>query len=358
MQIEKRIELIKSPPTEEIITEQDLRSLLTSKKHPVAYDGFEASGRLHVASGLLRAIKIQHFLDAGVSFIIRIADWHAWLNNKLGGDLDAIQACGKYFVEGWKACGVDTKKVKIWWASEDAADSDYWKLVLKVSKLTTVKRMTRCATIMGRKEAEMQHVSQLIYPAMQAADPIYKGVDICQLGMDQRRVTILSRELAPKLGFKPPVCIHHHLLMGLSGPAKMGADKIEQEIEQKMSKSKEASAIFIHDTDEQIKNKINSAYCKEKSAADNPILEMWKHILFHKIKRAEFSRPPKFGGDISFDSYPALESAYKSGSLHPADLKAGTAEALTKIIAPVRRHFTSGKAKDLYEQVRKLEITR
>lgn len=44
MDIETRLELIRKPPTEEIITEEDLRQLLETKEHPIAYNGFEPSG--------------------------------------------------------------------------------------------------------------------------------------------------------------------------------------------------------------------------------------------------------------------------------------------------------------------------
>jgi tyrosyl-tRNA synthetase len=42
--------------------------------------------------------------------------------------------------------------------------------------------------------------------------------DICQLGMDQRKVNMLAREYcdaaSPKIKFKP-VILSHHMLMGL-----------------------------------------------------------------------------------------------------------------------------------------------
>ncbi|MEM7821244.1 MAG: hypothetical protein QXX38_00275 [Candidatus Aenigmatarchaeota archaeon] len=44
MDIETKIDLIKLPPTEEIITEEGLRELLQTNPCPVAYDGFEPSG--------------------------------------------------------------------------------------------------------------------------------------------------------------------------------------------------------------------------------------------------------------------------------------------------------------------------
>ena len=39
------------------------------------------------------------------------------------------------------------------------------------------------------------------------------------------------------------------------------------------------------------------------------------------------------------------------------DLKKGTTEALDEILAPVRKHFEKGKAKELYELV-KANVTR
>ena len=78
------MDLIRRPPTEEIITEKDLRELLETKEHPVAYDGFETSGLLHLGSGIMRAIKLQDMLDAGCDFILWIADWFAYINNKMG----------------------------------------------------------------------------------------------------------------------------------------------------------------------------------------------------------------------------------------------------------------------------------
>ena len=43
-------------------------------------------------------------------------------------------------------------------------------------------------------------MAQILYPVMQVADVFELGVDICQLGMDQRKVNMLAREYAPKAG--------------------------------------------------------------------------------------------------------------------------------------------------------------
>lgn len=43
MDLENRLELVKGVG-EEVITEDELRELLGTKLHPIAYDGFEPSG--------------------------------------------------------------------------------------------------------------------------------------------------------------------------------------------------------------------------------------------------------------------------------------------------------------------------
>ena len=37
----------------------------------------------------------------------RVADVFAQMNNKMGGDMKKIQATGRYFVEIWKAIGME-----------------------------------------------------------------------------------------------------------------------------------------------------------------------------------------------------------------------------------------------------------
>ncbi|MBS3052513.1 MAG: tyrosine--tRNA ligase [Candidatus Aenigmarchaeota archaeon] len=360
MDLERRIDLIRAPPTEEIITEGDLRTLLETKSHPTAYDGFETSGQMHLGSAVLRAIKIQDMLDAQCEFILWIADWFAYINNKMGGNLDLIKKTGEYYLEGWKACGIDMKKVKILWTSDAVKDSDYWKGVIDIAKNSTVQRTIRAATIMGRKEAEMQYTAQLIYPMMQAWDPFYFKADILQLGMDQRKATILSRELAPKLEQSTRVCVHHHLLAGLQGPdeGRMGQETATMQIEAKMSKSKPQTAVFIHDSRREIEEKINKAFCPEKIVDGNPILEIWKYIILRKFKSRTIERSPKFGGNMEIHDYSDIELEFKNGKLHPLDLKKETIQALDEILSPIRRHFEKGKAKELFDTVRNAQITR
>ncbi|MFQ5474242.1 MAG: tyrosine--tRNA ligase [Candidatus Nanoarchaeia archaeon] len=358
MDAEERLNLVKEVG-EEIITEDDLKELLETKKKIYAYDGFEPSGNPHIAQGILRAININKMTKAGIKFKMLVADWHGWANNKMGGDLDKIQIVGKYMIEVWKATGVDLDNVEFIWVSDMVKDDEYWKKVMQVARNSTVKRMLRCSQIMGRSESDALSAAQILYPAMQAADIFHLKADICQLGMDQRKVNVLAREIGPKLGYWKPVCVHHHMLMGLGQPPVGNVDSIERSIQMKMSKSIPDSAIFMMDSAEDVTRKIKKAYCPEKRVLENPILEYAQYMIFEKMKTFTIERPDKFGGSLDFMNYGELEQAFSKGELHPLDLKMSVAREVNNFLEPVRKHFLQNmKAKKLYEQVQSFDVTR
>ncbi len=358
MDISKRFELI-SQVGEEIISEQELKKLLQEKKHPIAYDGFEPSGKIHIAQGILRAINVNKLIKAGVKFKFWIADWFAWANNKMGGDLDKIQTVGKYLIEVWKAVGMDMENVEFLWANDAMGDVNYWKIVMSVARNSTVKRIMRCGQIMGRNEKEVLQASQVFYPCMQCADIFHLRADICQLGMDQRKVNVLAREIGPSLGFWKPVVVSHHMLMGLLPPATDSKDAVQRAVDMKMSKSNPDSAIFMTDSEDDIRKKLRKAYCPEKQVRENPVLEYNKYILFEKFRELKAERPAKFGGDITFGGYAELEKAFAQGKIHPLDLKNMTTMYVNALIEPVRKHFDKNpKARKLKELVEGFKVTR
>jgi len=398
MKTEDRLKLIKEVG-EEIIQEEELKKLLESGEELVAYDGFEPSGQIHIAQGILRAINVNKMTKAGVRFKMWVADWHAMANNKMGGDLEKIKTVGRYFIEVWRASGMDLSKVEFLWASDMARDPDYWKLVVQVGKSNALKRFIRTAEMMGREESlDKLTGAHIIYSCMQVADIFKLGAKITQLGMDQRKVNMLAREVGPQLGYWKPVVVSHHMLMGLQNvkstiqnakamlqeKQKISLDNviktaqeqllekqdgyssgtIRRAIELKMSKSLPDSAIFMTDTSEDIERKINKAYCLEGDVNENPVLEYYKYIIFESFDRLGVSevlieRPDKFGGNLSFKTYQDLEKTFTEKQVHPMDLKAALSKFLDRLIEPVRRHFEIDKeAKKLLEQVRSFQVTR
>jgi tyrosyl-tRNA synthetase len=357
MDIETKLDLIKRPPLEEVITEQELKELLETNDHPQHYIGFEISGLLHLGNLILSGFKVNDFMKAGVKCQIYLADWHSFINNKMGGDWEKILAAAKYYEEGFKFFCPGAKIVL---GSEMYHNNDeYWKNIMKFSKHMTLPRALRCMTIMGRSESDKLDLSQYFYPSMQALDVKEIGADMPHGGMDQRKAHVLAREIFPKMGWKKPVAVHHHLLMGIAEPMKLQAeDKLEQVTASKMSKSKPWTALFVHDTEEQIKEKLQKAWCPPNQKDMNPVLEIVKYVIFHEAKEFTVERPAKYGGDIDFKNYSDVENEYVAGKIHPQDLKNSVAASISKIINPIRKHFDKPANKKLMEVFEGADITR
>ena len=363
MTSEEKVKLI-SEVGEEIVGADELKVLIDSGKPLIAYDGFEPSGKLHIAQGLLRTININKMIKAGALFKMFVADWHALANNKMGGDLSRIQLVGRYFIEVWKACGLDLRYVEFVWASELVKTDGYWLTVIKIAKENSVNRIIRCSEIMGRSETETLSAAQILYPCMQTADIYFLGANITQLGMDQRKVSMLAREVGEKIGFWKPVVVSHHMLMGLGKPETDITNPLERTIKLKMSKSLPDTSIFMTDAPADIERKINKAYCPPGEIKDNPILEYFRYIIFEREELREngqltIKRSQNHGGNLDFNNYRELEDLYAKGDLHPADLKSAAVTYIDQLLAPVRKHFEDDPAaKNLKESVESFTVTR
>ncbi len=362
LSVEERLSLI-TRNTVEVVTLEELRSKLEEGARLKAYLGFEPSGLFHIG-WLIWAFKVRDLVRAGVEFTLLAATWHAWINDKLGGDMEMIKLAARHVVDVLAAIGVDTTRIRIVDAEDMVSDREYWSLVLRVAKACTLARVKRALTIMGRKaeEAELDF-SKLIYPAMQVADIFYLDVDIALGGTDQRKAHMLARDVAEKLGMKKVIALHTPLLTSLQGVARMDPTKVDEEthaVEFKMSKSKPETAIFVYDTPEQIRAKIRKAYCPPREVKYNPIMEINKYILFAQEGfKLVVERPEKYGGTIVVESYEELEKLYREGKLHPLDLKNATAEALIKLLEPVRKYFESNpEARSTLEKLSRATITR
>ena len=398
--MEERVQLIQSIG-EEIIGSENLERLLTHKQRVVAYDGFEPSGRMHIAQGLLRAHNVNKFIKAGVHFKFWVADWFALMNLKMGGSLEKIQTAGKLMIETWKACGmnIDSQMVEFIWSSEEInrRSDEYWKLVLDIGTKFNLPRIKRCTQIMGRKEDDaMYHkliklnndidtlflldteekprcgfspayqeqeeeitslkrsikdamgelldrntdkedlaASQIFYPVMQCADIFFLGVDICSLGIDQKKVNMLAIEYCDKIKRKnKPIIVSHHMIMGLDGSDKM-------------SKSNPDNTIFMDDSENEVKRKIKKAFCEPGNITKNPILDWIKWLILPITESFTIL-------DTTYIDYNTLEQDYVELKIHPSELKSQLITVINGLLQPVREYFIENKeAAELLEKVRK-----
>lgn len=346
MDITEKVELIERPPTEEVVTHEELIELFKTNSTPKHYIGLEISGFLHLGSLISTGFKINDFIKAGVSCTIFLADWHTMINDKLGGDWDTINNVSKYYSEAFKLVCPQANIV----LGSDLYDSrkEYWKEFMKFTKHMSLKRTMRTLTIMGRSEEESKiDLAKLLYPPMQAVDIHSLDLDIVHAGMDQRKIHMLVREIFPKMNWKVPVAVHHKLLPGLSKPAESDANQALG----KMSKSDPNSGIFIHNTDEEISSKIKKAWCEEANIENNPLLEIAQNVIFHEFSEIKVERPEKFGGNVSYVDYNSLQSDFAQKKLHPTDLKQTVANYLIKVVSPIRDKLQLSN--ELFEAIKK-----
>jgi len=334
LDVTEKVDLIEKPPTEEIVTKEELIELFKTNSSPKHYIGIEISGFLHLGSLISTGFKINDFLKAGVNCTVFLADWHTVINDKLGGDWDVINKVSKYYSDAFKLVCPGVNVV----LGSDLYDSrkEYWSEFVKFTKHMSLARTMRTLTIMGRSETEEKiDLAKLLYPPMQAVDIHSLDLDIVHAGMDQRKIHMLVRDLFPKMKWKVPVAVHHRLLPGLSHPFEEIREGIKYTVE-KMSKSDPKSGILIHDSDDEIQSKIKKAWCEEGNTENNPLLEISKNVIFHKFNEIKVERPEKFGGNIEYSDYPQLESDFGAKKLHPTDLKQTVSNYLIKIIGPIR----------------------
>jgi len=342
----EKVELIEKPPTEEVVTHDELIELFKTNSSPKHYIGLEISGFLHLGSLISTGFKINDFVKAGVNCTIFLADWHTMINDKLGGDWETITKVSKYYEDAFKL--VCPKATVVLGSDLYDSKKEYWKEFMRFTKHMSLKRTMRTLTIMGRSEDESKiDLAKLLYPPMQAVDIHSLDLDIVHAGMDQRKIHMLVREIFPKMNWKVPVAVHHKLLPGLSKPS----DQNDTQILGKMSKSDPNSGVFIHNSDDEIKNKIKKAWCEEGNIQNNPLLEISKNIIFHEFNQMKIERPDKFGGNVEYYEYQQLESDFAEKKIHPGDLKQTVGNYLIKVISPIRDKLKLSE--ELFDAIKK-----
>ena len=331
MDVTEKVELIKRPPTKEIVKDEaELIELLNTNSKPKHYIGLEIFGFLHLGSLISTGFKINDFMKAGIDCTVFLADWHTLLNDKLGGNFETIRKVSKYYEDAFRLVCPGANIV----LGSDHYNSkkEYWPELVQIAKHMSLARAMRTLTIMGRSENDEKiDLAKLIYPVMQATDIHSLDLDIMHSGMDQRKIHMLVREVFPKMKWKVPVAVHHSLLPGLTQPKDTSSTEPG-----KMSKSDPNSGIFIHNSDDEIRKKIRKGWCEEGLVEGNPILELARQIVFHEYDSISIERPEKFGGNVIYNSFEELESDFAQKNLHPGDLKNTIGEYMVEIIAPIR----------------------
>jgi len=327
MDLNQRLELVKRN-TQEIITEEELTELLKKKKKPVVYLGTAITGKPHVGY-FMWVLKLADFLKAGFKVKLLLSDITGALDNTPWNILDKrYEYYEKIIPLMFKAIGVNVKNIEFVSGLKTALNKDYFYDLLKLSTIVSVHDAKKAGSEVVKQE-ENPRLSGLIYPLVQSLDEQYLNVDVQYGGIDQRKIFVFARENLPKLGYRARVEVMTPIIPGLIG--------------KKMSASDESSKIDLLDSEGIVKLKINNAFCPEGVVEGNGVLAFLKYvIMFLKEDCKEnlvVKRPEKFGGNIVYKDYNALEQDFINKKLHPMDLKNAVAEEINKLLEPIRKSF-------------------
>jgi tyrosyl-tRNA synthetase len=203
---------------------------------------------------------------------------------------------------------------------------------------------------------------------MQAADIFALSVHIAHAGMDQRKAHVIARDVALQMRINAlhgpsgdvikPIALHHPLILGLRKPPVWPVpEKFARDVfsAMKMSKSDPQSAIFVHDTADEIQSKLRRAFCPPDSVEFNPVLDWIDKLVFRIAGGPLFvDRAPQNGGPISFDTYEQVKATYEAGALHPMDAKQALAARLIDLLEPARSHFAKPEVRAMLEDLDRL----
>ncbi|KAJ3310000.1 Tyrosine--tRNA ligase, cytoplasmic [Blyttiomyces sp. JEL0837] len=318
---------------QEVLGEDEMKRILETRDLKL-YWGTATTGKPHIGY-FVPMTKIADFLQAGCHVTVLFADLHAYLDN-MKAPWELLRLRTKYYEAVIKAMlesiGVPIDKLKFVVGTSYQLSEKYTLDVYRLLAITSEHDAKKAGAEVV-KQVESPMMSGLVYPLLQALDEEYLEVDAQFGGVDQRKIFTFAQEYLPSLGYKKRAHLMNFMLGGLTGS--------------KMSSSEPDSKIDILDDAKTVQKKLAKAFCEEGNVEENPILAFAKIVIFPILSLAKekkpftITRPEKYGGDVSFETYESLYDAFKEKALKPVDLKAGAVDFLNSMLDPIRAKFQS-----------------
>lgn len=306
--------------TAEIVTEEEFDEI-TEKTSPKSYWGVAPTGAPHI--GYYRLIeKQQQLMDQGFDHSILIADLHGYLDDEKT-PWDVMGERSETYKKTFELLGLDD--AEFFRGSEFQTQEEYMIDTLRSMTKVTASRAERAGSEVVR--AESPSVGELAYPIMQNLDAVYLESDLAVGGTDQRHVYMLGREMLPEMGYESPAFMFTPLGKSIRGD--------------KMSASEGAGKLTVWEDPESIDDKIQSAYCPPEEIEENPVVDYISHFVLPQLGEFKISRKNEYGGDLEYTNRENFEQDYRSGEIHPADLKPAASKHIAEALEPVREYFSS-----------------
>lgn len=274
-------------------------------------------------------------MKAGCEVTILIANLHAFLDN-LKTPWDLINLRAKYYEELVKSMlisiNVPIEKLRFvlgtsYQLSEKFA-IDLYRLCSMVSNHDAKKAGAEVV-----KTVDDPLLSSILYPLLQALDEEYLKCDAQFGGVDQRKIFTFARKYLPLLGYNKRIHLMNHMIPGLTGD--------------KMSSSEENSKIDVLDSAEKVESKIKQAVCDLDNLENNGILAFTKYVFLPLLNQFKICSAEECKMYFEYDK---IENDFKEKKLSPEDLKKGVADALNRLMDPIRKRFEDPELKKLADE--------
>jgi tryptophanyl-tRNA synthetase len=292
---------------------EKIASFIANDNEFYVVSGLNPSSDLHLGHKALFDFLLS-LQKMGANIVIPITNDESYADNKLKTLSASRKRAYEKVIPNIIALGFDPKKTKLF------VDSDYdfiYDFAMHIGKQIKLKQVEQ---LFGK--SALQNISQIFYRGtVQIAQillpqlPEFGGPKntLIPVGPDQHPYITLSRKIAKKFDMTPPSEICINFLQSLKNPGK------------KMSGSIAETAIYLNDTPNNIKNKINKAYTgsleklsdHKKYGAIPEICSVFQILRYHHPDN-------EFVNNV-YDSY-------KKGKMGASELKNLTIEFLVDML--------------------------
>lgn len=226
---------------------EPILQLIAESKTFTVVSGLNPSSPLHLGHKTLFDL-LKELQRMGAKLHIPVTDDESYLDEKTDS-LNLAQELGDTVVSQLKDLEYDQSRTNIYLLSQQ---TEIYRLAIKISRLVTPQQLKK---VFG--DEALENVGQIFYRgALQLAQILAPQLPknggpkhiLIPVGIDQHPYILLARDVAKKLSMTPPSELVLRFQPSLRDP------------EQKMSGSKPETAIYLTDSETEIKNKINRAY--------------------------------------------------------------------------------------------------
>ena len=220
------LELLKRG-TDEILTVEDLKKKLSTKKKLVVKAGFDPTAPdLHLGHTVL-INKLRHFQDLGHRVIFLIGDFTGMIGDPSGKNKTRPTLSAKeikknaktYEKQVFKILKKEQTEVRFnsEWCSKLGAEG----LIRLASNYNVARMLERDDFSKRYKSNQSIAVHEFLYPLVQGYDSVHLEADVECGGTDQKFNLLVGRELQRAYEQEPQVVITVPILEGLDGVNKM-----------------------------------------------------------------------------------------------------------------------------------------